>query len=77
MARPDQSEITPTPTDEEAAAIIAALSAYLAEQRAAPSITAPPVRPWAIAGRLASQDQPVPRHPGTRTTWANVGRIRR
>lgn len=76
MTQPVQPAITPSPTDEEAAAIIAALSAYLGERRATLSAPVQPARPWAIAGRLASQGQPIPRRPGVRATWANVERIR-
>jgi hypothetical protein len=77
MGQPDQQEITPQPSDEEAAAIVAAIAAYLAEQQVLQSHPTSPSRPWAIAGRLASQGQAAPRRPGVRTTWANVARIRR
>jgi hypothetical protein len=77
MDQPDPPEITPPPGDEEAAAIIAAVATYLAEQHAPRSRPTSPPRPWAIAGRLASQGQAAPRLPGVRATWANVARIRR
>jgi hypothetical protein len=77
MGQPGQPEITPPPSDEEAAAIIAAISAYLAEQPAPQPQPAPLTRPWAIAGWLASQGQATPPLLGVRTTWANVARLAR
>lgn len=77
MGQPDQPAIRPTPTDEETAAILAALAVYLAEQRIPHPAPVPIARPWAIAGRLASQGQTAARRPGVRVTWANVARIRR
>jgi hypothetical protein len=77
MGQPGQPEITPLPSDEEAAAIIAAISAYLAEQPAPQPHPAPRTRPWAIAGWLASQGQAAPPLPGVRTNWANVARLTR
>jgi hypothetical protein len=55
MLQPDanQARITPPPRDDEAAAIVAALEAYLASQRAAPARPRTPA--WALAGWLASQ----------------------
>ncbi len=67
--------IDPDPTTDEVVAIVAALAAYLAEQRAAQSPPAPPERRWAIAGRLASQGQGFARLPGIRTGWGNAGRV--
>lgn len=53
---PDRdTTITPTPTDDEAAAIVAALAAHLAAHCPAPAPPAPPATSrWALAGRLAS-----------------------
>ncbi len=48
--------ITPIPTDEEAAALSAAITAHLAAQRAAVPARTPGVRPWPLAGRLASHE---------------------
>jgi hypothetical protein len=48
-----QLRIVPPPRDDEAAAIVAALEAYLAGQRHAPARPRTPA--WALAGRLASQ----------------------
>ena len=73
MGTKDNAAITPTPSDEEAAAIIAALDAYLAEQRRAAAPAARRVSRWALAGRLASHGLPPPA-PGLRATWANAAR---
>jgi hypothetical protein len=74
MATGDDTAITPTPDDEEAAAIITALTVYLAEQRR--MVTAPARTParWALAGRLASHGLTLRPAPGVRVTWANVSR---
>jgi hypothetical protein len=68
--------IAPAPTDEEAAAIVAAVATYLAGQRTAVA-PATPARPWAVAARLASQGVPIARRPGVRVTWANAARLAR
>jgi hypothetical protein len=62
-------------THDEAAAIIAALTAYLAEQR--PPVPTPERTParWALAGRLASHGLNLRSAPGVRVTWANVSRV--
>ncbi len=70
-------QIDPAPTADEAAAIVTALSAYLAGQRASQPPPAPPERRWALAGRLASQGQSFARLPGIRTGWGNVARLAR
>ena len=67
-------EVEPAPTDDEAAAIVAALAAYLGEQRAR-GVAAPPFGRWALAGRLASQGQRFPRIPGVRPGWGNAARL--
>ncbi len=67
-------EVEPAPTDDEAAAIVVALAAYLGEQRAR-GVATPPVGRWALAGRLASQGQGFARLPGIRTGWGNAGRV--
>ena len=67
-------EVEPAPADDEAAAIVAALAAYLGEQRAR-GVAPPPVRRWALAGRLASQGQRLPRIPGVRPGWGNAARL--
>ena len=77
MGQADQPAIMPTPTDEETAAILAALAVYLAEQRSPQLAETSPARPWAIAGRLASQGQPAKHLTGIRVTWANVARLAR
>ena len=70
----DDTAITPAPDDEEAAAIIAALTAYLAEQRRiVPAPERTPAR-WALAGRLASHGLTLRPAPGVRVTWATIGR---
>jgi Acyl-CoA carboxylase epsilon subunit len=75
MAAGENTAITPTPDDEEAAAIIAALTAYRAEQRRpVPAPARAPSR-WALAGRLASHGLILHPAPGVRVTWANVSRI--
>lgn len=55
---PTRLQCDPAPTDEEAAALVAALAAYLAERRAAPVPSGAPARRWALAGRLASGSRP-------------------
>ncbi|MFI5043524.1 MAG: hypothetical protein ACHQDC_01920 [Acidimicrobiales bacterium] len=52
-------EISPTPTDEEAAAIMAALEVGL-PRAAAPTVSAPPNR-WRFSGRWWSKPVPVRR----------------
>lgn len=75
MATGENNAITPTPDDDEAAAIIAALTAYLAEQRRpAPAPARQPSR-WALAGRLASHGFVLHPAPGVRVRWANVNRV--
>ena len=75
MNEPRSARIDPPPAADEVAAIVAALSAYLAAERAAtPSLTRVERR-WALAGRLASQGQHVARVPGLRTSWGNVARL--
>ena len=76
MDTANNAAISPTPDDDEAAAIIAALVAYLAEQRCAPAPPARTVSSWALAGRLASHGLPTRRVPGARINWANAGRKR-
>jgi hypothetical protein len=74
MAAGENAAITPAPDDDEAAAIIAALAAYLAEQRRpVPAPARTPAR-WALAGRLASHGLTLRPAPGVRVTWANVSR---
>jgi hypothetical protein len=75
MAAGDHDAITPTPDDDEAAAIIAALAAYLAEQRR--PVAAPARQPsrWALAGRLASHGLGPPPAPGVHVTWGNASRV--
>ncbi len=75
MNDPTRAWVDPAPTADEAAAIVAALAAYLAEQGAAQPTPAPPERRWALAGRLASQGQSFARLPGIRTGWGNAGRV--
>lgn len=75
MNQTDRAAITPSPTDEEAAAIVAALSAFLDEHRAPTAAPHRPTRAWAMAGRLTSQGRAVQRRPGRRVTWGNSGRV--
>lgn len=74
MTAEDEAAITPAPDDDEAAAIIAALTAYLAEQRRPTPVSARTPARWALAGRLASHGRTVRPGPGVRITWANVSR---
>jgi hypothetical protein len=75
MAAGEENAITPTPDDDEAAAIIAALTAYLAEQRRRTPAPARAPSRWALAGRLASQGFVLRPAPGVRVRWANVSRV--
>lgn len=77
MNRPDWARIDPLPTADEAAAIVAALAAYLAAERRAQPPPERVERHWALAGRLASQGQHFTRVPGLRTSWGNVARLAR
>jgi hypothetical protein len=74
---PSAIRIAPPPSDDEAAAIVVALSAYLAGRRAPRERTEPAVRPWAMAGRLASQGQPFARPHELRVGWGNAARLAR
>lgn len=74
MAAEGTAAITPTPDDEETAAILAALAAYLAEQRRPPTPPARTASRWALAGRLASHGFAPRRLPRTQLGWRNVGR---
>ena len=66
-------QVEPAPTDDEAAAIVAALAAYLADRRAR---TAPAAeRRWALAGRLAGQGLRFARVRGVRPTWGTAARL--
>ena len=67
-------QVEPAPADDEAAAIVAALAAYLGEQRA-PGVEAAAASRWALAGRLASQGQRFPRIPGVQPGWGNAARL--
>ena len=67
-------QVEPAPTDDEAAAIVGALAAYLDEQRAR-GVDVLPVGRWALAGRLASQGQRFPRVPGVQPHWGNAARL--
>lgn len=69
---PDR-EIEPAPTGPEAAAIIAAVTAYLTEQRLA-TRPAPTPSLWAIAGRLASQGYTRRPQSGSRYSWRTISR---
>lgn len=70
-ARP---RIKPTPGDDEAAAIIAALHAHLAARRASQPTPARQTPIWAIAGRLASQGQILTYARGPRPGWTRTTR---
>ena len=70
MGQSPQLQITPAPSEEEAAALAVALSTYLAATRAiqpAPPLSTPI---WAIAGRLASQGRALGYQHSTRPSWA-------
>ena len=71
------ARIDPPPTDDEAAAILAALTSYLAAEATwhAPA-TALPERRWAQAGRLASQGAGFVRG-GVRNGWSTAARLAR
>ena len=70
----DNTTIVPTPDDDEAAAILVALTTYLTEQRRAPAEPARTVPRWALAGRLASQGIALRRLPGAAVGWKTIGR---
>ena len=79
MDESSPARIDPPPTDDEAAAILAALTAYLADEavlRAAHSSVIPPERRWAQAGRLASQGTGFTRG-GVRNSWGTAARLAR
>lgn len=76
MREPHSYRASPAPADDEAAAIAAAITAYLAERRAAGRPT-PPENRWALAGRLTSQGRAYARARGVRTTWGAVTRLSR
>jgi hypothetical protein len=70
------AHITPTPPDDEAAAVVAALAAYLAVEDQAPIVEHAPVSAWQQSAKLQVQGlQPV------RTTrplrWSTIERLRR
>ena len=71
QARPT---ITPTPGDDEAAAILAALHAHLAAMRASEPTPTRQTPIWAIAGRLASQGQTLTYARGLRPGWTRTTR---
>ncbi|HEX5506026.1 MAG TPA: hypothetical protein VFW96_25640 [Thermomicrobiales bacterium] len=67
-------EVRPAAGEDEAAALMAALEAYLAARRqeaAAPASW----RPWALAGRLEGQGQGYARVRGLRPRWGNAARL--
>lgn len=64
--------IEPAPTADEAAAIVAALSAYLAERCASRASSPPRERRWPLAARLAAQGQGFAR--GVPARWGNAAR---
>ncbi len=71
---PHDAAIRPAPTDDEAAAIIAAIMAHLATTRPAMQKNTPRPGAWSLAGRLASQGQPRAHTPGVRPIWGNISR---
>lgn len=70
MDKQGQPQISPTPSDEEAAALLAALHAHLAAARAAAPTPAQRTPIWASAGRLASQGAVLTYAYGARAGWA-------
>lgn len=74
MGQSPQFQITPAPSDEEAAALAVALSAYLAATRATQPAPSPKAPLWAIAGRLASQGRTLGYRHGLRPSWAKISR---
>ncbi len=70
MGQSPQLQITPAPSEEEAAALAVALSAYLAATRATQPPPLPSTPLWAIAGRLASQGRALGYQHSTRPSWA-------
>ena len=52
---PHDAAIRPAPSDDEAAAIVAALAAHRAATRPATPTTPPSPSAWALAGRLEGQ----------------------
>ena len=78
MDESSPARIDPPPTADEAAAILAALTAYLVAEATRPASTSAvlPERRWAQAGRLASQGAGFVRG-GVRNGWSAAARIRR
>ena len=74
MDQSPQFQIAPMPSDEEAAALAVALSAYLAATRVTQSAPLPKTPLWAIAGRLASQGRSLEYRHGVRPSWAKISR---
>ena len=74
MADAPDAAITPTPDDDEAAAILAALAAYLAAQRHPAPTPTRAISRWALAGRLANQGLAPYRPPAPAIGWPQAGR---
>lgn len=71
---PHAAAIRPAPTDDETAAIVAAIMAHLAATRPARQENRPQPSTWSLAGRIASQGQLTTRARGIRPTWGTVSR---
>ena len=67
-------EVRPAAGEDETAALMAALAAYLAARRETPPAS---WRPWALAGRLEGQGQGYARVRGLRPRWGNAARLPR
>ena len=74
MDQPMPLQITPAPSEEEAAALAVVLSAYLAEALAMQPAPILSTSAWAIAGRLASQGRSTSYRRGGQPTWTKSSR---
>jgi hypothetical protein len=74
MGQSSPLQITPAPSEEEAAALAVALSAFFAATRTTQPAPLPSTPLWAIAGRLASQGRTLGYRHGVRPSWAKNSR---
>jgi hypothetical protein len=66
--------ILPAPTDDEAAAVLAAIQ-YMLDDEALPAASVIPRHPWRESARLLVQNVAPARLPAP--TWGNIERLRR
>jgi hypothetical protein len=71
-----QVQFSPTPDDDTAAAILAAIMCYLEPNALADSMAASPDSAWRAAGMLAAQGLP-PSRGATPPTWSTAERTER